>query len=111
MMIPLFLVVALMGSTLSFRMNGPSSRMNQRSSLVMKDFKKPNVENTENFRVAEKLSKKFATLKGKGESKTVAIIGGGLSGLAAARYLVDAGKLSSYLLMYYERIHGLFCPG
>lgn len=57
----------------------------------MKDFPKPNVENTDNFRQAAELSSKFATLKGKGESKSVAIIGGGLSGLAAARYLVDAG--------------------
>ena len=39
------------------------------------------------------LSAKFATLKGKGSPKKVAIIGGGLSGLACARYLVDAGHL------------------
>ena len=31
------------------------------------------------------------SLKGKGEKKKVAIIGGGLSGLACAKYLVDAG--------------------
>ena len=57
----------------------------------MKDYPKPNVENTDNYREAAKLSAKFAQLKGNGPSKTVAIIGGGLSGLAAARYLVDAG--------------------
>ena len=57
-----------------------------------KDYPKPKqISNTDNYREAEALSSKFATLKGKGESKTVAIIGGGLSGLAAARYLVDAG--------------------
>jgi 15-cis-phytoene desaturase len=63
-----------------------------RSSLVMKDYPKPpNLENTDNFKEASALSAKFATLKGKGEKKKVAVIGGGLSGLAAARYLVDAG--------------------
>jgi 15-cis-phytoene desaturase len=58
----------------------------------MRDYPKPgNLEKTDNFKEAAALSAKFATLKGTGESKTVAIIGGGLSGLAAARYLVDAG--------------------
>ena len=37
------------------------------------------------------MSSKFSTLKGKSTPKKVAIIGGGLSGLACARYLVDAG--------------------
>lgn len=83
----------MMGSTRSFRMNSPSSRVKwQRvNDLTMKDFPKPNVENTDNYRQSAALSSKFAGLKGKGESKSVAIIGGGLSGLAAARYLVDAG--------------------
>jgi len=59
---------------------------------VAKDYPKPEqIDKTENYRIAQELSQKFATLKGKGESKTVAIIGGGLSGLACARYLVDAG--------------------
>ena len=57
----------------------------------MKDYPKPNVEDTDNYREAGKLSAKFKTLKGNGPEKTVAIIGGGLSGLACARYLVDAG--------------------
>ena len=62
-----------------------------RRSLEMKDFPKPNVANTDNYREAAKLSARFKTLKTEGKQKTVAIIGGGLSGLAAARYLVDAG--------------------
>ncbi len=67
--------------------------MSSHNTLVMKDYPKPpNLENTDNFREAEALSKKFKSLKGKGDgSKTVAVIGGGLSGLSAARYLVDAG--------------------
>ena len=63
------------------------------NSLVMKDFPKPNLEDTENYRNYEALSKSFGTtLKATPEEKKkVAIIGGGLSGLAAAKYLVDAG--------------------
>ena len=58
----------------------------------MKDFPKPNVENTDNYRDASALSARFAgELKRDGVKKRVAIIGGGLSGLACARYLVDAG--------------------
>ncbi len=57
----------------------------------MRDYPKPNIENTENYREAAKLSQKFKDLKSQCKPKTVAIIGGGLSGLACARYLVDAG--------------------
>ena len=59
----------------------------------MKDFPKPNVEVTDNYRRFEQLSSSFrTTLKaGEAEKKKVAIIGGGLSGLACAKYLVDAG--------------------
>ena len=69
-------------------------RFNAQRSLKefsMRDYPKPNVEDTDNYREAGLLSAKFKTLKGKGTSKSVAIIGGGLSGLACARYLVDAG--------------------
>ena len=51
------------------------------------------VKNTDNFRLAKALSQKLAA-DGKNASipkKTVAVIGGGLSGLACAKYLVDAG--------------------
>jgi hypothetical protein len=84
---------------------------NSLSHLSMKDFPKPNVEDTQNYREAERLSQKFKDINGAGSPKTVAIIGGttmqewtkrerrltrprsvgGLSGLAAAKYLVDAG--------------------
>jgi 15-cis-phytoene desaturase len=64
-----------------------------KSTLVMKDYPKPNVENTDNYRLYNELSKTFSTkLKAQpGEKKKIAIIGGGLSGLACAKYLVDAG--------------------
>eukprot|EP01036_Dinobryon_divergens_P033616 gene33616-43446_t len=57
--------------------------------FTMKDYPKPAFEGTENYQIAQALSQKFnssATTK-----KTVAIIGGGLSGLACAKYLTDAG--------------------
>merc|ERR1719491_627438 len=60
----------------------------------MQDFPKPNVEDTDNYRFAERMSSSFSTtLKSKDESnkKKVAIIGGGLSGLSCAKYLTDAG--------------------
>ena len=63
------------------------------SRLVMRDFPKPNVENTDNYRLYNQLSQSFRTsLKAtETERKKVAIIGGGLSGLACAKYLADAG--------------------
>lgn len=62
------------------------------SNLVMKDFPKPNLEDTDNYRFAEAMSTSFKTsLKTTSNPKKVAIIGGGLSGLACAKYLVDAG--------------------
>jgi len=46
----------------------------------MKDFPKPNVEDTDNYRFAEAMSTSFKTsLKTSGTPKKVAIIGGGLS--------------------------------
>jgi len=59
---------------------------------VPQDFPTPSqVKNTDNYREAEALSQKFCSLKDSGSKKTVAIIGGGLSGLACAKYLADAG--------------------
>lgn len=50
------------------------------------------IKQTENFRSAAALSRKFQEeIVPPGQGKTVAIIGGGLSGLACAKYLSDAG--------------------
>jgi 15-cis-phytoene desaturase len=62
----------------------------------MRDYPKPNVEDTENYRAYEKLSASFTTtLKAttSNERKKVVILGGGLSGLACAKYLADAGHV------------------
>ena len=69
------------------------NNIRNKNGLVMKDFPKPNVEDTDNYRNFEALSTSFKTsLKADtSEKKKVAIIGGGLSGLACAKYLVDAG--------------------
>jgi 15-cis-phytoene desaturase len=67
-----------------------------RSTLVMKDYPKPNVENTDNYRLYNALSASFRTqlkVKDDTQRKKVAIVGGGLSGLACAKYLTDAGHI------------------
>ncbi len=52
----------------------------------------PNIRTTSNYRDAEALSLKF---KRASQSKglRVAVIGGGLSGLSTAKYLVDSGHI------------------
>jgi 15-cis-phytoene desaturase len=60
--------------------------------LSMKDFPKPaQLANTDPYREATALSQKLSSGAWQGENKKVAIIGGGLSGLACAKYLSDAG--------------------
>mmetsp|Transcript_13515 Transcript_13515/g.30123 ORF Transcript_13515/g.30123 Transcript_13515/m.30123 type:complete len:622 (+) Transcript_13515:98-1963(+) len=76
-----------------------ASKSSSKSNLVMKDYPKPNVENTDNYRLFNELSSSFnsklkidtSATNGSSQKKKVAIIGGGLSGLACAKYLSDAG--------------------
>ena len=61
------------------------------SSLLMKPR---NIENTANYRESEEKSAFLASLHTRNtvsERKKVVVIGGGLSGLSCAKYLVDAG--------------------
>jgi len=59
---------------------------------VPEDFPKPSqIDKTANYLEGAALSKKFRDMRADGEKKTIAIIGGGLSGLACAKYLADAG--------------------
>jgi len=78
------------------RANAPAApRPARRGSVAMQDFPKPNVENTDNYRDAAAMSARFGSELRVGPGgegrKTVAIIGGGLSGLSCAKYLSDAG--------------------
>lgn len=59
-------------------------------SRLYKDYPKPNVENTGPYREFQALSTKFRQNIPQ-TPKKVAIIGGGLSGLACAKYLAEAG--------------------
>lgn len=57
-----------------------------------RDFPQPSkLKATQNYMEAALLSAKFPKLGENVGSKTVAVVGGGLSGLACAKYLVDAG--------------------
>lgn len=90
------LAAALASSTLAFAPHTPvgvPSKHKSSSTFVMKDYPKPNVENTDNYRLYNELSASFRNeLKASpANKKKVAIIGGGLSGLACAKYLSDAG--------------------
>lgn len=73
---------------------GSTSSSRRAVRVVAKDYPKPdNIDKTENYRIAGDLSKRFASdlrVRG-GEKKKVAIVGGGLSGLACAKYLAEAG--------------------
>ena len=90
-------LAALIASATAFaphtRLTSPAKTSVNRNTLVMRDYPKPNVEDTDNYRQYNALSKSFSTtLKAsEGQKKKVAIIGGGLSGLACAKYLSDAG--------------------
>ena len=86
------LFLLLLQSITAFR-QGWHSIPTVRLPLSMKDYSKPHgTENTENYRDAARLSAHISSLKTVGSiPKTVAVIGGGLSGLACAKYLVDAG--------------------
>ncbi|CAL56253.1 Flavin amine oxidase [Ostreococcus tauri] len=73
---------------------GSTSSSRRAVRVVAKDYPKPdNIDKTENYRIAGDLSKRFASdLRVRdGEKKKVAIVGGGLSGLACAKYLAEAG--------------------
>merc|ERR1711966_510473 len=87
---------AAMGQKVRARLAVPSmaTSTSRRRPLRVgaEDFPQPaQIKNTDNYRNGEALSKKLRDLKGMGEKKKVVIVGGGLSGLACAKYLVDAG--------------------
>eukprot|EP00931_Biecheleriopsis_adriatica_P009353 TRINITY_DN110428_c0_g1_i1.p1 TRINITY_DN110428_c0_g1~~TRINITY_DN110428_c0_g1_i1.p1 ORF type:complete len:641 (+),score=123.08 TRINITY_DN110428_c0_g1_i1:28-1950(+) len=57
-----------------------------------RDYPKPaGISETDNFVQAKTMSAEFLEYQGSSSPKTVAVIGGGLSGLSCAKYLADAG--------------------
>ena len=80
------LMAATAASSFQLHMSGSSISTNSRRPTPSR------IKKTANWREAKALSKKFQQEQvDASEQKTVAIIGGGLSGLACAKYLSDAG--------------------
>lgn len=79
----------------------PRARSGPRRKLVCKaaassaakanDFPKPNFEEAATFQEAAELSSFIKSAPRPSQPKTVAVIGAGLAGLSAAKYLTDAG--------------------
>ncbi|CAI6011881.1 unnamed protein product [Closterium sp. NIES-65] len=87
------------GATKSTRANATSanrvqhqSRTNKPGNIRCKDYPKPNFD-SEPQREAQQLSASFKNLPRPEKPLKVAIIGAGLAGLSAAKYLVDAGHI------------------
>ncbi|CAI5929853.1 unnamed protein product [Closterium sp. NIES-64] len=87
------------GATKSTRANATSanrvqhqSRTNKPGNIRCKDYPKPDFD-SEPQREAQQLSASFKNLPRPEKPLKVAIIGAGLAGLSAAKYLVDAGHI------------------
>mmetsp|Transcript_25349 Transcript_25349/g.55375 ORF Transcript_25349/g.55375 Transcript_25349/m.55375 type:complete len:625 (+) Transcript_25349:74-1948(+) len=81
-------------STCTHRSSLNSIRASVQLNMVDTSPRRPTparIKQTQNWHDAAALSKKLSEAVRPSESKKVAIIGGGLSGLACAKYLVDAG--------------------
>lgn len=61
--------------------------------VVAKDFPKPNFEESGTFQEAAQLSAFIKNAPRPSQPKKVAVIGAGLAGLSAAKYLTDAGHI------------------
>jgi len=86
------LAAAALGVSLHAPLRSAPPATSRAALVSMKDFPKPpQIENTDNYRESNALSEKLSSYAWRGEKKTVAIMGGGLSGLACAKYLADAG--------------------
>ena len=72
------------------------------SAVAMRRATPSRIKQTANYREAAELSAKLASEE-SGDAKRVAVIGGGLSELACAKYLADAGHVP----VVYEARHVL----
>ena len=86
----MFFTAATLGVATPFSARRSAPRMPRMAADTARAT--PNgVFNTANYREAEALSQRLVDLSRNSKPQRVAIIGGGLSGLACAKYLVDAG--------------------
>mmetsp|Transcript_4625 Transcript_4625/g.14752 ORF Transcript_4625/g.14752 Transcript_4625/m.14752 type:complete len:495 (+) Transcript_4625:194-1678(+) len=70
------------------------------AAVTMRDFKKPNVENTVPYREATALSERFQyeLYAGAPKKKRVAVIGGGPSGACAAEICAQEPNIETYII-------------
>mmetsp|Transcript_44013 Transcript_44013/g.106125 ORF Transcript_44013/g.106125 Transcript_44013/m.106125 type:complete len:594 (-) Transcript_44013:114-1895(-) len=88
-----FLLAMISDVAFAFSSMSMSSSSTSSKSMKLDRYPTPRrIKQTQNWREAKELSNKFLQDKSTNQSKKkVAIIGGGLSGLACAKYLSDAG--------------------
>ena len=91
----LFFIGCLLGIielTISLRLSNISLRRNFK--LASSNIAKPSrIENTANYIESKLKSIELKSLRKSYTRKRVAIVGGGLSGLSCAKYLIDAGHI------------------
>ena len=63
------------------------------AAATANDFPKPNFEESNTFQEAADLSQLIKSSPRPAKPKKVAVIGAGLAGLSAAKYLTDAGHI------------------
>lgn len=75
---------------------GPRTRQTYsqtRRGVVARDFPRPAFEVEPTFKEAQELSQFLKNVPRPSEPKRIAVIGAGLAGLSAAKYLTDAGHV------------------
>lgn len=79
------------GTQFSGRPTSRTVAQKKRLSVVARDYPKPNFEVEGTFQEAQELSDYLKNAPRPQTPKKVAVIGAGLAGLSAAKYLSDAG--------------------
>ena len=64
-----------------------------RRGVIARDFPRPAFEVEATFQEAQELSQSLKNAPRPSEPKRIAIVGAGLAGLSAAKYLTDAGHV------------------
>jgi len=82
---------SLAGRQISARPQIRTIRKQKRLSVLARDYPKPNFEVEGTFQEAKQLSDYIKNAPRPQSPKKVAVIGAGLAGLSAAKYLTDAG--------------------